>query len=204
MKRLIQIAIAIVFGAPMLAFAQVESPAAPASSASSLTWYKLGSSFGGSSAWQFGLNMDPMPASGCLQRELHDGQWLAGPCRKILLLAKQQSDGSFRSIFHVGAYALANTERANWAYGPMAGVDVVGASAAALGKVAGNLPYVEGLLDWTPPPFISYINNILTVDFGVAYRPNPTADVKGHWTYGPMVTLNIPLDDVIGLLRTGL
>lgn len=177
-------------------------PSAPTATATppvSLDWYKIGQPFGKNQAWQFGLDTSAMPAGGCVQRELHNGQYLAGPCRDILLLARNAVP-----TFQLGAAALANTERGNMTYGPYLGVNVGSVGKAALASAAQKAPVIENLLDYQMPPFVAYLDKVLSVDFKVGYRPHHDASVKGNLTYGPMVKLNLPLDDVIALLKLGL
>lgn len=167
-------------------------------------WMRIGKPFGQNAAWQFGLDTSKMPAGGCVQRELNDGQWLAGPCRDILLLGKQQDSLDPKIIFHLGAYAMANSERANWAYGPRLGINTGQAAKLLFGQVVSNVPYLESLADWKAPAFISYLDKVLTLDYGVGYRPIHKSDVHGNLTHGPMVKLDLPINDVIALLRLGL
>lgn len=174
-------------------------PDAPVSAPVSLDWYKIGQPFGKSKAWQFGLDTSAMPAGGCAQRELNDGQFLAGPCREILLLARNGV-----STFHLGAAALANAERGNMTYGPRLGVNIGSAAKATLASLAQKAPIIENLLDYPMPKFIKYVDKVLTVDYGVGYRPKHDANVRGNITHGPMVKLDLPLDDVIALLKLGL
>lgn len=197
MKQVLFVLATLLASCQTPAYAQEAAP-------SSMEWYKLGSPFGKNKAWQFGLDTSLMPAGGCVQRELHDGQWLAGPCRDIFLLAKAQDDGSFRSIFHLGAYAMANAQRVNWSYGPRFGVNAGQVVKLGLVKIIDNVPYLEALADLHLPKFMQYADKVLTFDYGVAYRPVHDSSVNGNWTHGPMVKLDLPFSDVVGLLKTGL
>ena len=166
--------------------------------ATGLDLYPIGKNRGGRGQWQFGLDKG-LTAGGCVQRELNDGQLLAGPCKDVFVLAKNGEN-----VLHLGAYVMYNAERGNASYGPRLGVTVGPAAKALISKAAEAFPVLEQYADWTPPPFLQYLNKILTLDYGVAYRPYHTEDVRGNITHGPMCMLTIPLGDIYGLLVKGL
>lgn len=156
-------------------------------------WYQLHWT-PAASKWQFGLDASPSVGA-CLERELHDGQWLAGPCRDILLLAKDH-----KVAFHIGAAAMSNAEHGNTAFQMRAGFNV-----GPVAKfVAGKLPLIDQLLEWNPPPFLGKLADATTIDAMGGPRPVHDASVNGPWTYGFGVKVDVPLDVVYGWLKAGL
>lgn len=160
-------------------------------------WYKLHWT-PASSPWQFGLDAS-LSAGVCLERELHDGQFLAGPCRDVLLLAKDR-----RVAFHLGVAAMSNAERGNTAFQLRLGANLGPVGEAALRKVADRLPFLERLADWKAPPFLGKLADATTLDFMGGPRPIHDASVNGPWTYGVGVKVDIPLDAAFGWLKGGL
>lgn len=148
--------------------------------------------------WQFGIDKSATVA-GCIQRELKDGQWLAGPCRDIFVLAK---DGISRA--HLGGAIMYNAEHGNASYEIRAGIALGPATRAAVDKLAETAPGLEVLTQIKLPKWAAYLTDITTLDFAAGYRPIHTADVVGNWTYGPMAQMNFPLEDLYSLLKIGL
>ena len=172
--------------------------------ATGLDLYPIGKNWGGRGQWQFGLDKG-LTAGGCIQREIHDGQWLAGPCRDVFVIArKDKNDGEMDNMIHLGPYIMYNAERGNPSYGARLGVTAGNMARAALDELSRSIPILEFYADWKAPPFLQYTRKILTLDYGIAWRPAHTADVNGEFTHGPMVKLDIPLDDLYGLLVKGL
>jgi hypothetical protein len=173
-----------------------------------LDLYPIGKHFGADGQWQFGIDKSATVGA-CVQRELHDGQWLGGYCRDIFILAKTIESADKLSVnqvpmFHVGVDALYNVQKSNGSYGVRAGFNIGGVAKTMLQKAASELPVLESLANWTAPPFIAYIDQITTIDYGVGWRPIHDSSVKGSLTYGPMAMVNIPLSDVWGLISSGL
>lgn len=152
----------------------------------------------GEGRWKLGLDASASVGA-CLERELHDGQFLAGPCRDALVLAK---DG--KPAFHLGAAVLYNAEHGNATYQARLGFNVGPAAQAALAKTAYYIPALDSILNWKAPPWLSKIGDATTVDFAGGYRPIHDASVNGNWTYGVMVKADVPLDVVFGWLKSGL
>lgn len=156
-------------------------------------WYQLHWT-AADSRWQFGLD-GSLTVGACLERELHDGQFLAGPCRDALLLAKDH-----KVVFHVGGALMSNAERGNTAIQLRAGFNL-----GPLAKFAASkLPLVDQLLEWNPPPFMSHLADATTIDFMGGPRPVHDASVNGNWTYGVGAKVDVPVDVVFGWLKGGL
>lgn len=160
--------------------------------------YQIGSAFGSTKAWQFGIDKSAT-VGGCVQREIHDGQWLGGPCRDIFQLDK---NGQHR--FHLGAAIMYNSQHGNATYSARVGFNAGPVLGSAFSYVVNNLPYLESLSDVQAPKFIVYIGHVTTIDMAIGYRPIHTNDVIGSLTYGPMVKMDIPLEDIYALLKLGL
>ena len=200
MKKLTIATVGLLLGMAMSAHAQIAAPepiATPGAS-TSLNLYQIGKNWGSSGQWAFGVDKSAT-AGACVQREVHDGQWLAGPCRDIFVLARHGI-----STAHMGGAIMWNAEHGNATYSLRLGVSVGPAARAFLLKASEALPGLENLAAWSPPRFLGYISDIATVDFAGGYRPTHDASVNGNWTYGPMVKLDIPLDDVYALIKAGL
>lgn len=149
-------------------------------------------------AWVLGIDKSPT-AGACLERELHDGQWLGGPCRDLLILSRNG-----HAAMHLGGAVLWNAEHGNANYALRTGFNIGPAMGAALDKIAANIPAVEGLANISLPPWANYISNIATVDGSIGYRPVHDKTVNGNLTYGAMFELNIPLADLESLIKIGL
>jgi len=170
----------------------------------SLDLYKIGKNWGSRGQWQFGIDKG-LTAGGCIQRELNDGQWLAGPCRDVFVLARRDPvTNDVDNMIHLGPYIMYNAERGNPSYGARLGFTAGNVARAMLDKAAENIPVLEFYAGWKAPPFLHYLRKILTLDYGIAWRPDHSADVIGNWTHGPMFKLDIPIDDIYGLLTKGL
>ena len=163
-----------------------------------LDLYKIGKNWGSRGQWQFGIDKG-LTLGGCIQRELHDGQWLAGPCRDVFVIARNGDP-----VIHLGAYVNYNAERGNASYGPRLGVSVGRFGNFCIEKASELIPAIEAYSKWKAPPFMQYIGSVVTIDYGVGWRPQHDESVKGELTHGPMFKLDIPLDDVYGLLIKGL
>jgi hypothetical protein len=169
--------------------------------AQSLDLYPVGKNFGSSGQWQFGIDKSAVVGA-CVQRELHDGQWLAGPCKDVFILAKNGQE-----VWHLGGAVMYNAEHGNAVYELKTGVVVGRALQNGLAWVGGHIPLIDdaitSLSQYNPPKFLAYAANITKFDVSGGYRPSHNAQVQGNWGYGGMVTLNIPLDDVYALLKAG-
>lgn len=152
----------------------------------------------GDGRWQLGLD-GSSSVGACLERELHDGQWLAGACRDVLLLAKDS-----KVAFHLGAAVMSNAEHGNTSFQARAGFNVGPVTQAALDKLADRVPQLDRLTGWNLPPWLRRVGDATTLDFMGGYRPNHDSSVNGNWTYGVGVKLDIPLDAAFGWLKSGL
>lgn len=185
-----------------LLLAQADAPApslpadlqaAPAAAAIDSGWYQLHWT-PASSRWQFGLDSS-MSVGACLEREIHDGQWLAGPCRDILLLAKDH-----KVAMHMGVAAMSNAERGNTALQVRLGFNLGPIAKYAASKI----PVVDQILDWNPPPFLAHLGDATTLEFMGGPRPIHDASVNGIWTYGVGAKVEVPVDVVVGWIKAGL
>lgn len=154
----------------------------------------IGGSFGSTGEYQFGIDKGSV-VGGCVQRELANGQWLAGPCRDVFVLQKKGLN-----VLHLGGAVMYNAEHGNPNYDLRIGANVGAATSALLSKVAEDIPYLSSLGSLSLPPFLIYLGNITTADYAVGWNPVHTPDVNGNFRHGPMVMLNIPLSDVEALL----
>lgn len=183
--------------APGAASASLPTPSGTAQDATTNTgipgWYPLHWT-PADSKWQFGLDAS-LSMGACLERELHDGQWLAGPCRDVLLLAKDH-----KVAFHLGGAAMSNAEHGNTAFQLRAGFNV----GPVARFVASKLPVIDQVLEWNPPPFLSKIADATTIDAMGGPRPVHDASVNGDWTYGVGAKVDVPLDVVYNWLKSGL
>lgn len=178
--------------------AQGKAEIASATPAAIPGWYQLHTFGGASGRWKLGLDKSPT-AGACLERELHDGQWLAGPCRDILLLAK---DSQVR--FHFGLGAASNAEHGNTAFQLRLGFNVGPIAKGALAKAADSVPILEKFEEWNAPGWLSKIGDMTTLDFAGGPRPIHDASVNGEWTYGIGAKVDVPLDVIFGWLKSGL
>lgn len=201
MKRLILVSVcllarAVIFAAPI--FTPGKPLAAPAVSQAAVIpgWYQLHTF--GSGHWKLGLDAG-VTGSACIERELHDGQFLAGPCRDILLLAK---DGHV--AFHIGAGIMSNTQHGNTSFQGRFGFNIGPAARASLLSAADKIPVLENVASIQLPPWASKIGDAMTVDFAGGYRPTHDSSVNGNWTYGVAVKVDLPLDTAFGWLAKGL
>lgn len=188
--------------APVAAPAPAPAPAA-APAAQSLDLLQIGSSFGKNRAWEVGIDKSPV-LDACIQREVHDGQWLAGPCRDVLVLAKLDASGALHPVAHLGAAIMYNAEHGNASFSMRAGVNVGPAAHALMVKLADDIPGLEGISNITFPKWASYLGSVTTVDYAVGYRPTHDASVNGNLTHGPMAKMSIPLDDLYSLVKIGI
>lgn len=194
MKRWLLAAALICFGS--LARAQ-SSPIPPSPKASIPGWYQL-HTFDSGGHWRLGLDASTSVGA-CIERELHDGQWLAGPCRDVLLLAKDAS-----VAFHLGVAAMSNAEHGNTAFQLRAGFNLGPAARAGVATAVDHLPVLEHALDWSAPPFLAKLADATTVDFMGGPRPVHDSSVRGAWTYGVGAKVDIPLDTLVNWLKGGL
>ena len=173
--------------------ADLQAAPAPAAAAAIPGWYQLHWT-DASSRWQFGLDASPTIGA-CLEREIHDGQWLAGPCRDVLLLAKDH-----KVAMHMGVAAMSNAERGNTALQVRLGFNLGPIAKYAASKI----PVVDQILDWNPPPFLAHLGDATTLDFMGGPRPIHDASVNGIWTYGVGAKVEVPVDVVVGWIKAGL
>lgn len=171
------------------------APQGPVAAAQGIPgWHQLHTFGGAAGHWKLGLDASST-AGACVERELHDGQWLAGPCRDVLLLAKDS-----KVAFHLGGAVMSNAEHFNTTFQLRMGLNLGPVVKAGLDRI----PALDSLANLNPPPWVSKLGNATTLDFAGGYRPHHTADVYGNWTYGVAVKVDVPLDAAFGWLKTGL
>lgn len=149
------------------------------------------------SAGRFGYELEsPMKLDACVERELHDGQWLAGACYPILHLTDRG-----RRRAHLGVAVLSNAEHGNTSFQLTAGITTA--------TVADRVQQAVGLLaprlaDLDLPPWVGKLGHLLTLNVAGGYRPIHDASVNGNFTYGIAANINIPVDKVFDFLKGGL
>lgn len=154
---------------------------------------------GKGSNWQYGVT-NHYDIGACVERELHDGQWLAGPCKDILYLLHVDAAGNLNKFAHLGGAVMYNSGHGNASYQIRVGVN-----AGSLGAVLSNgISIVAPNLNLTPPPFVSYMANAVTFDYSAGYRPVHDSSVNGNFTHGPQVMVNVPIATTFEWLVSGL
>lgn len=137
----------------------------------------------------------------CVERELHDGQWLAGGCKDILYITRLNSSNVWTKAFHLGGAYMANAQHGNQSYQLKAGFNL--GALGALGASALSLA-APAVSDIKLPPWTQYIGNAITLDFAGGYRPIHDSSVNGNWTYGIMASVNVPIQTTFEWLISGL
>lgn len=145
-------------------------------------WLKIGKPFGSRGQWQVGFDKSATAGS-CAFYAVRAKFLMAGPCRDVLLLAKDA-----RPVFHLGGAALYSASHTPGYLGRL-GFTVGPAAADVLGYAAAHLPYVEAAADWKAPPALAYVGKITTFDYSAGV-------VGGRFDHGPQLMLNVPLPDL--------
>ena len=121
-------------------------------------------------------------------RDANDGQWLAGTAHYLWLLKHNEN-----TILHLGIFNAFNAESGNGSFGPLFGLDLMGASK----DIGLDIPATISLIgDWSGIPSVfkpaAYFSSLLSIDAFGGYRPIHTSDVNGPWIYGGAAALKIP------------
>ena len=153
----------------------------------------------GSSSWSYGVTNN-FDVGACIERELHDGQWLAGGCKDILYLLHADAAGNVAKFAHLGGAVMSNAQRGNTTYQLRAGCDL-NTFGLALGT---GVSLVAPNLSLTPPPWVSRVGNAITFDGTFGYRPVHDASVNGNLTYGLMAMVNVPIGTTFEWLISGM
>lgn len=198
---LIPVVLAVAFASTAPARAQgVQQPTAIRATGYPEDVAQLG--FFGASRYSYGItkkfNMDA-----CLERELHDGQWLAGGCKDILFVLRRRGNGDTVKTAHLGFAVMKNAERGNTSLQLKGGLDLGSAAQAmqaALNIAAPRLAEIGSDL----PPWTGKLGNMLTLDFAIGYRPIHDASVNGELTYGVIMGVNVPIQETFEWLVKGL
>lgn len=139
--------------------------------------------------------------NGAIERELHDGQWLAGGSKDALYMLRKKSDGNYAKALQIGGAVMSNAEHGNTSYQIKGGL-YLGTLGATIQN--GVSLAASNLADYTPPPWISKIGNAVSFDFFGGPRPKHDGSVKGNWTYGIGASVNVPIQDTFQWLISGL
>ena len=122
-------------------------------------------------------------------REGHDGQWLAGLSHPNLW----HLDHNGNPLLHLGLFQAWNADNGNASFGPLAGLDLLGASKEVgvdVPGALGSLGEYLGLPSVFKPAVL--FSQMLSIDAFVGYRPFHTPDVSGRLVYGGAATLKVP------------
>jgi hypothetical protein len=149
-------------------------------------WIKLGKNFGSRGQWQVGFDKSATVGS-CAFYAVRSRFLMAGPCRDVLLLAKDA-----RPVFHLGGAALYSASHQPGYLG-RAGFNVGPAAAALLTYAADHIPYVEAAADWNAPAALAYVGKITTFDYSAGI-------VGSQFDHGPQLMVNLPLPDLRAVL----
>lgn len=149
-------------------------------------WLKIGGAFGSRSQWQFGLDKSATVGS-CAFYAVRARFLMAGPCRDLLLLAKDS-----RPVFHLGGAALYSASHTPGYLGRI-GFNVGPAASSLLDWTAGRIPYIESAADWKAPSALAYLGKVTTFDYSAG-------TVGGVFDHGPQVKVDVPLDDLKAVL----
>lgn len=152
------------------------------------------------STWEYGITNN-YDIGACVERELHDGQWLAGGCKDVFYILHQDSSGNYQKSFHLGGAYMSNAQHGNQSFQLKAGIDM--AALGTLGATAISLiaPKTSSL---TLPPWVGKVGNMITLDFAGGYRPIHDSSVNGNWTYGIAASVNVPITTTFQWLIAGL
>lgn len=158
--------------------------------------------FFGASRYSFGVTKT-FNTDACIERELNDGQWLAGGCKDILFVLRRRGNGDTVKTAHLGLAVMKNAERGNTSLQVKGGLNLgtIGQSLQAMVNLAApRLADIGSDL----PPWTEKLGHILTLDFAAGYRPIHSEDVRGNFTYGVIVGVNVPIQDTFEWLAKGL
>lgn len=149
-------------------------------------WIKISPTFGPGDNWQFGIDKS-LTAGACAGYAIRSKLFMAGPCRDVLLLAKDK----YR-VFHLGFASLQN-EGAHPAL--RGGVDVGRFVGLGVNWTVEHVPYLEFIRKLELPGWASYLTHISKVDYFATYDGKMI-------DHGPMLKVDIPLPDLLALLPT--
>lgn len=152
-------------------------------------WLKIGGAFGSRAQWQLGLDKS-LTAGSCAAYAVRARFLMAGPCRDVLLLAKDKIP-----FFHLGGAVLYSASHTPGYLGRL-GFNIGPAAAGVLEYTADKLPYLEAVTEWKAPPALAYVGKITTVDYMVGV-------VGGQFDHGPEVKVDVPLQDLAAALGLG-
>ncbi len=168
------------------ALARAQAVPAPAYQLAPSDWYKIGAPFGSRDQWQLGFDKSPTAGS-CVMYAVRARFLMAGPCRDVLLLAKDKVPA-----FHLGGAALYSASHTP-GYLARVGFTVGPAARAALQYTADRIPYVEAAANWQAPKALAYLGKITTFDYSAGA-------VGGQLDHGPSVKVDLPIPDLLSVL----
>jgi hypothetical protein len=131
-----------------------------------------------------------LPPQGFVMRDIKNGQWRGGYSKALWEL-----DLNGNQLFYVGYNQTWNAQHGNSALGGGIGTKQSISQIASMGAALAGISA-------TPPPFVQYFGNILSIEANGAYMPVHTADVNGPFIYG--FGFQVDLSDVFGILQKGL
>ena len=139
----------------------------------------------------------------CVERELNDGQWLAGGCKDLVYFLRQDLDGNWQKAGHLGAAFMSNAEHGNQSFQLKVGMDLGSMAASLANMVSVTAPSLKSNAA-VLPPWVSKMAEAVTLDFAGGYRPFHDSSVNGDWTYGVMATVNVPIATTFEWLVSGM
>ena len=131
-----------------------------------------------------------LPPQGFIMRDVKNGQWRGGYSKALWEL-----DINGNQLFYLGYNHTWNAQRGNSAVGGGLGTKQ---SISNIASLAASIASIEA----TPPAFVKYLGNVLSVEANGAYMPAHSADVNGPFIYG--FGFQVDLSDVFGILQKGL
>lgn len=172
---------------------------APAAAA---PWIPLGPTFAADAAQPdhaFRFGFDKSATAGvCAEWNIVDRRPEAGPCRDVFLLRRGDVVAA-----HLGGslmFALDDAAHTRPAYGTRLGINTGPAAKQALAAIGAHIPYLDQLGAYKAPAWASYLGAISSLDFSGSWRPKPR-DGGHRWLYGVQLKVDIPLEDLLSLLR---
>lgn len=140
---------------------------------------------------------------GCIERELHDGQFLAGGCKDGLYALRRRTDGNFVKAAHLGLALMANAQHGNPSLQVKGGLNL-GTFGQIMAKAVSVVAPKFADVGSTLPPWTQKIGDVIEFDFAGGPRLWHDKSVNGNWAYGFMATLNVPIEICFDWISGGL
>lgn len=142
-------------------------------------------------------------ADAAVERELHDGQFLAGGKKAFAYLLRTDARGNLVKAAHIGMAVMQNAQHGNTSIQAIVGIET-----GSLGQILNNVTEraAPRLNQWGKqlPPWTGKLGYLVTLDFAAGYRPYHDASVNGQFTYGILAGVSVPIEDAFGWLASGL